>query len=91
MSDGGPGVSAAEAGGTGMSEQEPVQITLTREVAKWLRDTCDDHLAAIDARRGTDREEEWDAEGREPCIAVIREIDSMTAIAAQLKAQGEGE
>lgn len=71
-----------------MTDQEQVQITLTREVAKWLRETCDDHLAAIDARRGADREEEWDAEDREPCMAVIREIDSMTAeCAAQLKEQ----
>ena len=61
---------------------ERISLELTREQATWLRDTCDDHLAAIDARRGTDREEEWDDEDRDPCIAIAEQLRAQQEVGA---------
>ena len=60
--------------GAARSGQERVTITLTREQVKWLRDKCDDHLAGVEARQGTDREEEWDGEDYGMCIAIAEQV-----------------
>lgn len=54
--------------------EERVPVWLTREEVRWLRDTCDDHSAGIDARRGTDREEQWDSEDYPMAIAIAEQL-----------------